>query len=271
LPFGFVLLAVSFNTMAEDLVKKHTRRAARQDGRTDEGVFYYAMEYLEGISLEDLVKGHGPLPDGRVIGILTQICGSLAEAHQLGLIHRDIKPANIILSTRAGIADFVKVLDFGLVKALEAVDVEEHAKLTQANVSVGTPYYMSPEAVERPDTISAQSDIYAIGAVGYFLLTGSPVFTGKTVMDICMKHVRAVPDSPSKRLGAPLSPSLEALILRCLAKDPKSRPASCRAMIEELAHSQPNQVWTQAEAERWWSGVKAPVASASEAPSTMVK
>src|SRR5262249_52621109 len=154
----------------------------------------YAMEYLEGIDLEDLVQKYGPLPEGRVIGILSQICGSLAEAHDIGLIHRDIKPANIILTTRAGIADFVKVLDFGLVKAVNA---EEEAKLTQANTAVGTPYYMSPEAVERPDTINALSDIYAIGAVGYFLLTGGPVFTGKTIMDICMKHVRATPEPPS--------------------------------------------------------------------------
>src|SRR5262249_11547791 len=146
-------------------------------GRTPEGVFYYAMEFLDGIDLDELVKKFGPLPERRAVGILQQICGSLAEAHDTGLIHRDIKPANIILTTRAGIADFVKVLDFGLVKV---VDAEEHAKLTQANVTLGTPYYMSPEAVERPDHVTALSDIYAIGAVGYFLLAGAPVFTGKT-------------------------------------------------------------------------------------------
>src|SRR4051794_13151006 len=115
------------------------------------------MEYLEGIDLEDLVKRFGPLPDGRVIGILEQVCGSLAEAHAIGLIHRDVKPANIVLTSRAGIPDFVKVLDFGLVKAVAA---EEEAKLTQANVSVGTPFYMSPEAIERPDSVTAQADVY---------------------------------------------------------------------------------------------------------------
>jgi serine/threonine protein kinase len=224
-------------------------------GRTPEGVFYYAMEYLEGIDLEDLVKRFGPLPEGRVLNILQQICGSLAEAHAVGLIHRDIKPANIILTTRAGIPDFVKVLDFGLVKA---VDTDEQARLTQANVTVGTPYYMSPEAVERPDTITALSDIYAIGGVGYYLLTGTPVFSGKTIMDICMKQVRAIPDPPSKRLGRPVTPGVEALILRCLAKDPKDRPASTLALMEELARCEPAPPWTRADAEAWWSTFRKP-------------
>ena len=194
-------------------------------GKTPEGVFYYAMEYLEGINLQELVKKCGPLPEGRVVAILKQVCGSLAEAHDIGLIHRDIKPENIVLTCRAGMPDFVKVLDFGLVKA---ADAEETAKLTQANVTVGTPHYLSPEAVDRPDTVTALADIYAVGAVGYFLLTGTPVFSGKTVMEICMKHVRAIPDSPSQRLGHAVSPRLEALILRCLAKDPKDRPSSAR-------------------------------------------
>jgi hypothetical protein len=237
-------------------------------GRTPEGVFYYAMEYLQGISLEDLVRQFGPLPDGRVIDILEQVCGSLAEAHGIGLIHRDIKPANIILTTRAGMPDFVKVLDFGLVKA---ADTDEHAKLTQANVTLGTPYYMSPEAVERPDTITALSDIYAIGAVGYFLLTGSPVFTGKTVMDICMKHVKATPEPPSKRLGRQVTPCLEGLILRCLAKDPKARPQSTRAMMEELAECAPAEAWTHADAEAWWANFKRPAAVASDAPTEVTQ
>jgi hypothetical protein len=237
-------------------------------GRTPEGVFYYAMEYLEGLSLEDLVKQLGPLPEGRVIDILQQVCGSLAEAHGIGLIHRDIKPANILLTRRAGVPDFVKVLDFGLVKV---IDADEQAKLTQANVTVGTPYYMSPEAVERPDTITALSDIYAIGAVGYFLLTGGPAFTGKTVMDICMKHVRTTPDPPSKRLGRAVTPSVEALILRCLAKDPKDRPSSTRALMEELTKCEPAPGWTRIEAEAWWSAFKKPATSGAETAGTEVR
>ena len=234
-------------------------------GRTAEGVFYYAMEYLEGINLEDLVRKYGALPEGRAVAILQQVCGSLAEAHEVGLIHRDVKPANIFLSHRAGIPDFVKVLDFGLVKA---VDAEEEAKLTQANVTVGTPFYMSPEAVERPDSVTALSDVYAIGAVGYFLLTGGPVFSGKTVMDVCMKHVRAVPDPPSRRAGRALTASVEALILRCLAKSPGDRPPSARALMEELAQCEPFPRWGRADAEVWWSVFKQAAAPAAEATPT---
>jgi serine/threonine protein kinase len=235
-------------------------------GRTPEGVFYYAMELLDGINLEELVNEFGPLPEGRVINILQQVCGSLFEAHESGLIHRDIKPANIILSQRAGIADFVKVLDFGLVKA---VDTAEDARITMANVTVGTPNYISPEAVDRPDLVSAKSDLYAIGAVGYFLLTGTPVFSGKTVMDICMKHVRAIPEPPSKRLGSEICPPLEALILRCLAKAPADRPASARVIIEELSLCQPAQPWTRANAENWWRTFRKSSKQNSGTPETL--
>jgi hypothetical protein len=222
-------------------------------GKTSDGTFYYAMEYLEGVNLEDLVKQWGALPEARVIPILRQICGSLAEAHAIGLIHRDIKPANIILTARAGLADFVKVLDFGLVKA---ANTDEAAKLTQANVTVGTPHYLSPEAVENPESISPLSDVYAIGAVAYYLVAGTQVFAGKTVMEICMKHVRAVPEPPSARLGRPVSPGLEALILRCLSKKPEDRPPGTRALAEELDRLEPNGSWTRADAEAWWVSFK---------------
>src|SRR5262249_40604711 len=148
-----------------------------------------------------------------------------------GLIHRDIKPANILLTSRAGLTDFVKVLDFGLVKA---ADTDEAAKLTAANVTMGTPHYLSPEAIENPGRVSPQSDVYAIGAVGYYLLTGGPVFAGNTIMEICMKHVREAPEPPSARLGQPVSPGLESLILCCLAKKPEDRPPGTSALAEEL-------------------------------------
>jgi serine/threonine protein kinase len=225
------------------------------------------MEYLEGINLEDLVKKCGPLPEGRVMDILQQVCGSLAEAHDIGLIHRDIKPANIVLISRAGLADFVKVLDFGLVKAVNA---DEAAKLTQANVTVGTPHYLSPEAVERPDSITVLSDIYAIGAVGYFLLTGTPVFAGKTVMEICMKHTRTMPEPPSVRLGRPVSPGLESLLLRCLAKNPKDRPPSARALAELLDRLEPDKSWTRIDAEAWWAAFTRPEGAGAERASTTV-
>jgi serine/threonine protein kinase len=193
------------------------------------------------------------LPEARVIPILRQLCGSLAEAHGIGLIHRDIKPANIILTDRAGLADFVKVLDFGLVKAANA---EGAAKLTQANVAVGTPHYLSPEALENPDSVTPLADVYAIGAVAYYLVTGTQVFTGKTVMEICMKHGTEAPVPPSARLGRPVSAGLEGLILRCLAKKPKDRPPGTRALAEELDLLDVFGSWTQADADEWWASFK---------------
>jgi hypothetical protein len=222
-------------------------------GKTADGTFYYAMEYLDGVSLEELVKAWGPLPEGRVVAILRQICGSLAEAHAVNLIHRDIKPANIIVSARAGLTDFVKVLDFGLVKA---ADAEEAAKLTQANVTVGTPHYLSPEAVENPESVTPLSDVYAIGAVAYYLVTGTQVFAGKTVMEICMKHVRTPPEPPSRRLGKPVSAGLEELILRCLAKKPGDRPQGTRVLAEELERLEVAGDWTRADAVEWWAAFK---------------
>src|SRR4051812_35242367 len=186
-------------------------------GRTPDGIFYYAMEYLDGMNLDDLVKRFGPLPEARLVYILRQACGALAEAHAAGLVHRDVKPANIFLTCRGGLHDFVKVLDFGLVKALEGAD---QAHLTNPNAVTGTPLYLSPEAVKQPDRVDARTDVYAVAAVGYFLLTGAPVFTGTTVMEICMKHVNATPEAPSARSGKPVSAELEALLLRGLAKDP---------------------------------------------------
>src|SRR5262249_59169500 len=141
-------------------------------------IFYYAMEYLEGMDLDDFVMRFGPVPEARMAFILRQICGSLGEAHAAGLVHRDVKPANIFLTTRGGLHDFVKVLDFGLVKP---VDGREQANVTNPNALMGTPLYLSPEAVNQPDAVDARADVYAVGAVGYFMLTGTPVFTGTTV------------------------------------------------------------------------------------------
>lgn len=220
-------------------------------GRTAEGVFFYAMEYLEGTNLQDLVERFGPLPEGRVIHILRQVCGSLAEAHSKGLIHRDIKPANILLTVRGGIPDFVKVLDFGLVKPTGGSGGE--ARLTKSDALVGTPLYLSPEGIERPGTVDLRTDIYAIGAVGYFLVSGKPVFDGESIMDICLQHLREPPEAPSKRLGRAISHTLESVLLACLAKKPEDRPATARALSDELGRCEAAGAWSVADAEAWWA------------------
>jgi serine/threonine protein kinase len=219
-------------------------------GRTPEGIFYYAMEYLEGINLEELVRRFGPQPENRVVYLMQQICGSLAEAHRSGLIHRDIKPANIMLTERGGLYDFVKVLDFGLVKALDA---ERESKLTSAGSFTGTPLYLSPEAVKTPDDVDTRSDLYAVGAVGYYLLVGSPVFEGQSVLDIVQKHAFTAPVSPSERLGRPVCPQLEALILQCLAKKRDDRPASATELAEALGKVPVASPWTNDDARQWWA------------------
>jgi serine/threonine protein kinase len=218
-------------------------------GRTPEGIFYYAMEYLEGVDLENLVSRFGALPEGRVISILKQICGSLAEAHGAGLIHRDIKPANIMISARGGIYDMIKVLDFGVVKAM---DTAVASRLTASGSWIGTPAYMSPEAVNTPDDVDARSDLYAVGAVGYFLLTGTPVFSGQTPMEILRCHVNEVPPPPSVRLGRSIDLTLENLILSCLAKAPQERPRSAATLQRMLEDCDPIHEWTTDMAATWW-------------------
>ncbi len=217
-------------------------------GRTPERIFYYAMELLEGMNLDDLVARHGALSEARAIYLLRQACGSLAEAHASGFIHRDVKPANMFLTVRGGLHDFVKVLDFGLVKTAESED----ANLTSANAVTGTPLYLSPEAVTRPDQLDARADVYALGAVAYFLLTGKPVFDGRTVMEIVLKHTRETPVAPSVRRGAPITPEVESLILRCLAKSPTDRPADAAALLREIDRCPLRGSWNADDAANWW-------------------
>jgi len=218
-------------------------------GRTPEGLFYYAMEYLEGLALDKLVQDCGRQPEGRVIHILRQACGSLAEAHAQGLVHRDIKPANIFLTRRGGIQDFVKVLDFGLVKAR---NVQGQVELTGATATLGTPLYMSPEAVEHPDRVDASTDLYSLGCVGYYLLTGETVFAGLSVGEVLLQQVRSTPEKPSVRLRQPVSPDLEDVLMSCLAKKPDGRPASADALEAALAKCAAAARWTRAEADEWW-------------------
>jgi serine/threonine protein kinase len=237
-------------------------------GRTPDGIFYYAMEYLDGMNLDDLVKKHGALPEARMAFILRQVCGSLAEAHAAGLVHRDIKPANIFLTRRGGLHDFVKVLDFGLVKA---IDGQDKANVTSPNAMMGTPLYLSPEAVNHPDLVDARADVYAVGAVGYFLLTGTPVFTGATIVEICMKHAKEAPQAPSARSGKPVSAALEALLLRCLAKAPSERPRDAAELLRELEACAVAGQWSAADAAVWWSSRDQAITRTTSLPPSQVQ
>jgi len=218
-------------------------------GHTPDGTLYYAMEYLSGSTLDQVVRLGGPMPPGRVIHVLEQMAGSLAEAHDKGLIHRDVKPSNAILCERGGLYDVIKVLDFGLVKEIGQVDGE----LTQANVLIGTPLYMAPEIIAKPGQGSPQSDLYALGAVGYFLLTGRNVFEGSSAMEICAAHLHDAPTPPSARTDRPVPDDLERIILCCLAKEPAQRPANAGALREDLLRCRDAGSWTQQDARAWWS------------------
>ncbi len=218
-------------------------------GRTPDGLFYYVMEYLDGVDLEDLVKENGPVAPGRAVRILRQACAALTEAHGIGLIHRDIKPANILLCERGGFPDIAKLLDFGLVREISGAS---DPRLTADNVLHGTPQYLAPEAIRNSDSIDARSDLYALGAVGYFLLTGTPVFSGRGALEIIHHHLQTEPEPLSKRLGRPLPPKLEALILRTLSKDPDERPESARAFADALHACDDVAAWDELDARRYW-------------------
>lgn len=226
---------------------KHPNTVTVYDyGRTPEGVFYYAMELLEGATLEQIVERTGPLEVGRVVHVLRQVAGALSEAHELGLIHRDIKPANIMLCNQGGQMDVAKVLDFGLVK-----EVKSDTGLTQESAITGTPLYLSPEAVSSADAVDARSDLYALGAVAYYLLVGDHVFGGESIIEVCSKHLLQAPEPPSARSAQPLPEALERLVLDCLQKKPELRPQSARQFLERLA-SIAVEAWEARDAERWW-------------------
>ena len=218
-------------------------------GHTAEGLFYYAMEYLDGISLSDLVTRFGPLPEGRVIYIMRQVCGSLAEAHGFGLVHRDISPRNIILNHRGGQGDVVKVVDFGLVKAVEP---RLPLALTLNDSVLGTPQYMSPEAIKHPDQVDARSDLYSLGAVAFFLFSGRPPFDADTVPALLALQTTTPPPRLSATGKATVSAAFETLILNCLAKDQASRPRSAIVLDEALAACPTATRWNLGHASEWW-------------------
>jgi serine/threonine-protein kinase len=217
-------------------------------GTTEDGTIYYVMELLRGIDLEQLVKRFGPVPPARAVSLLRQACDSLAEAHAADLIHRDIKPANLYLSRLGRTCDFVKVLDFGLVKQ-QAKDGA--AGVTGQDFIVGTPAFMAPEQVAGDDgDLGPGADIYALGCVGYYLLSGGWVFKRDSAMRILMDHMQTDPEPLSERAEQDVPPELEALLMQCLAKDPAARPQSMEELSTRLEAL--NVRWSQAEARAWW-------------------
>ena len=222
-------------------------------GRTPDGQFYYAMEYLGGFDLDVLVHRYGPMNDARTASVLLQAAHALAEAHDNDLVHRDIKPGNIRLCDRGGVPDMVKVLDFGLVKPIHADGPGDSlaAMVTQAGTFIGTPQYLAPEAIRGISPVGPATDVYALGAVGWFLLTGREVFEGASAVEICAQHLTAEPQPPSKVSRMAVNVELENILLRCLAKDPAERFRSGRELSAALAHLRLDG-WSWKQAREWW-------------------
>ncbi len=231
-------------------------------GRSPDGVFYYAMEYLDGIDLENLVIEYGAQPADRVVSMLVQVCSALNEAHRRNIIHRDIKPANVILCERGDVPDVVKVVDYGLAKEIDRTTDDNTRSI------LGTPAYIAPEAVTG-EPVGPGADLYAVGAVGYFLLTGRRVFEAKTSVDLCIQHATATPKPPSSMTKNPIPAELEQLILRCLAKTPAERPESAAALGQLLRAVPVSRAWTDDDARKWWNDFRRLPRPASASASTL--
>jgi eukaryotic-like serine/threonine-protein kinase len=217
-------------------------------GVTEDGAFYYVMEMLDGIDLERLVKQYGPQPPERVVHILRQVCRSLAEAHDRGMVHRDIKPTNIFLCRMGNEYDFAKVLDFGLVKVLD----DSKVQMTGDGVTTGTPAFMPPELATGSAEIDGRCDLYGLGCVAYWLLTGGLVFEESGATPMMLAHVQKTPVAPSQRTELSVPESLDRAILMCLAKAPADRPASAEALARMLGGSEGVGAWTPEDASQWW-------------------
>ncbi|MFV0443360.1 MAG: protein kinase domain-containing protein [Planctomycetaceae bacterium] len=220
-------------------------------GATHNGVLYYVMEYLDGLGLADVVERFGPQPDARVIHILRQVCESLAEAHELGLIHRDIKPENIFLSHGDWTPDFVKVLDFGLVKSIQPDGDGDH----KAPPVCGTPLFLSPEAILTPHRVDGRADLYSLGLVAYYLLSGRFAIDGQDAKQVLLSQISRLPARLSSVVSHPIDPGLEALVMQCLEKSPDDRPRSAAALADVLGALQHIPRWTPESANRWWQRV----------------
>jgi serine/threonine-protein kinase len=218
--------------------------AALDHGRAPDGRPYFTMDLVEGVDLDALVKRGGPLPAERVIRILRQVAAALVDLHERGLVHRDIKPANILVGGQGG-EDAVKLIDFGLAKHVAERGLQE-------DCVVGTPLFISPEAIIAPGQVDGRSDLYGLGAVAYFLLSGAPVFASENLIDVCSQHLLRAPEPLSRVCQAPIDPELERLVLDCLAKDPAARPRDARELIRRLdrcaraATTQAPRPWSRA-------------------------
>ena len=228
-------------------------------GHTNDGTFFYTMEYLPGMSIDELVHNYGPIPAGRVIYLLRQACSALADAHDAGLIHRDLKPANVFVSERGGLCDFVKVLDFGLVKLTKDPAA---AQLTADHVVSGTPLYMSPEQAIGERGLDGSSDIYSLGAIAYFMLTGRPPFIGDSPVAIMIAHASQQAEAPSHHRDE-VTAALEAIVLKCLQKKPADRFDNMLEFRDTLDMCPAASEWDEKKAALWWHDLTAHVVATS--------
>ena len=222
-------------------------------GIADDGTFYYVMELLEGLDLEKLVSKFGAVPPERAIHFLQQACESLGEAHMRGLVHRDLKPSNLFACRMGLEVDYVKVLDFGLVKNTPQVSPAEQVRLTAVDAISGTPAYMAPEMIGESDSVGPPADVYALGCVGYWLLTGRFVFQAPNATAMLLRHLQQEPEAPSVASPMKVPAALDALILACLAKDPGARPANAVELGRRLRELSESSEWTEEMAEAWWT------------------
>ena len=222
-------------------------------GRSDAGGYYYALEYIRGLDLWTMVKSYGPLPGSRAVHFAEQVCDALGDAHDHGFIHRDLKPANIVVAGTGGIVDIAKVLDFGLVRAMGC---DRDAPTTPEQIT-GTPAYLAPEIISSECRgechVDGRADLYSLGCVLYWLLTGELVFDAPTLVAQIAAHAGEPPRPVSKVAKQPIPPDLDALILRCLSKQPDDRPSSARALAELLHATGLAEQWTQDDAKAWWA------------------
>ena len=221
-------------------------------GVADDGSFYYAMELLDGLDADALVRRFGPIPVERAVFLLQQVCHSLSEAESHGLVHRDIKPANIFLCRYGEDDDFVKVLDFGIVKT-HGEEPGADTALTGENAIHGTPAFMAPEQALGTTGIDGRADIYSLGCVAYWLVTGKLVFTADTPTALLLKHIQAVPSAPSAGTELPVPEAFDRLVLSCLEKDPARRPRSARELSQRLSQLEMENEWSGERRREWWN------------------